>query len=135
MLSIFIYYFILDTIVDLSHNLTINCIFKHPTILFILILHHFFSCFLLGGWLFDFKPLLIIHIITVITTFIYWRKNENLCDLTILVNEKCGWKRDKPFRDLLDVIGLKNMRNWNEYGHYIVIILGGLFSLYKIAIQ
>jgi hypothetical protein len=135
MLSIFIYYFILDTIVDLSHNLTMDCIFKHPAILFVLIFHHFVSCFLLGGWLLDYKPLLMIHIITVITTFIYWRNNENLCDLTIFVNEKCGWKRDKPFRDLLDVVGLKNMRSWNEYGIYILIVLGGLVSLYKIAIQ
>ena len=134
MLLIFIYYFILDTIVDLFHSLTNKCIYKYPTILFVLILHHFLSCFLLGGWLLNYKPLLMIHIITVIVTFIYWRNNENLCDLTIFVNEKCGWKRDKPFRDLLDVVGLKNMRNWNEYGHYIVIVLGGLISLYKIAI-
>ena len=132
MISVFIYYFILDTIVDLFHNLTRNCIYEHPIILFVLILHHFLSCFLLGGWLFDYKPLLIIHIITVITTVIYWRNNDNLCDLTMWVNEQCGWAHKKPFRDLLDVIGLKNVRNWNEYGHYIIILLGGMFSLYKI---
>jgi hypothetical protein len=128
----FIYYFVLNTIFDIFSKDSIICIRNHPKILFILILHHFLSSFLLVGWLLQYKPLLLLHIFVVIGTIIYWRQNENLCGLTTYVNNICGWNQEKPFHDLLDIIGLKKLKSWNEMGHYIFIIIGASISLYKI---
>lgn len=129
---LFIYYFILDTIQDIFSKLTMNCIRAHPHVLPFLILHHFLSGFLLGGWLFNYKPILFLHILVVIGIIIYWRNNNNRCELTIYVNKQCGWNHDKPFNDLLNLIGLKKMKDWNEYYHYLFILLGASISIYKI---
>jgi len=128
----FIYYFLFNTILDVFSPASKNCIQKHPKILFILILHHFLSSFLMVGWLLQFKPLLLLHIFVVIGTIIYWKQNENLCGLTIYVNNICGWNHEKPFHDILDIIRLKKLKVWNEIGHYIFIIIGACISLYKI---
>jgi hypothetical protein len=128
----FIYYFLLDTIFDIFSHHTTTCITNHPHILLILILHHLISSFLLVGWLFNYKSILLLHIFVVIGTIIYWRRNENLCGLTTYVNNICGWDHEKPFHDLLDIIGLKRLKAWNEIGHYIFILVGACISLYKI---
>lgn len=128
----FIYYFILDTILDIFSYNTIQCIKSHPRVLPILIYHHLISCFILAGWLFNFTPILLVHILAVIGTIIYWRYNDNLCDLTVYVNKICGWNEIKPFHDLLDIIGLKRLKTWNELGHYLFILSGACISLYKI---
>ena len=128
----FIYYFLLNTFLDLFSQPSQNCIQNHPRISIILILHHFLSSFLIVGWLLQYKPILLLHIFVVIGTIIYWRQNENLCGLTTYVNKICGWNQEKPFHDVLDIIGLKKIKAWTELGHYIFIIIGASISLYKL---
>lgn len=128
----FIYYFLLNTVLDISNKNTNLCIQKNPSVLFILILHHFLSSFLLVGWLFDLKYILLLHILVVLGIIIYWQSNDNLCGLTTYVNKICGWNEEKPFHDLLDMVGLKKLKGWNEIGHYIFIIVGACISLFKI---
>lgn len=125
-------YFLLDTLLDIFSKDTRSCIYREPSVLVVLILHHLMSCFLLGGWLFKYVSILIVHILVVIGTTIYWCRNQNLCDLTVYVNKRCGWNSNKPFHDLLDMIGLKELPAWNERDHYIFILLGATISLYKI---
>ena len=132
MMIYFLYYFIIDTIVDIIHPITKTCINNNSVVFFILLLHHLISCFLLIGWIFKSKSILLLHILTVVITCIYWFYNRNLCDLTVYVNKKCGWNVDQPFNDLLHFIGIKKVKGWNEFWHYIVIIIGSIISLYKL---
>jgi hypothetical protein len=132
MLIYFIYYFLLDTFLDILHPITNKCINNHPRVFFILLFHHFISCFLLGGWIFNYKPIILLHFISVIFTIIYWFLNKNLCDLTIHVNKICGWDENQSFNDLLNMIGLKQIKSWNEFWHYIIILVGGFISICKL---
>ena len=132
MIFYFLYYFIIDTIVDIIQPITKTCINNNHVVFYILLLHHFISCFLIAGWIFNYKPILLLHFIIVISTIFYWFFNNNLCDLTVYVNKLCGWNENQPFNDLLNVIGLKKIKAWNEFWHYLLIIIGGFVSLYKI---
>lgn len=123
----------LETLVDLLNKHTSKCIInsqKH--ILELLIFHHISSGFLLYGWLFNNKILLSLHIITVLVTAIHWITNNNKCALTVYINNECDWPENKPFHDILDMIGLKQIKSWNELWHYVFIILGMFISVYKL---
>jgi hypothetical protein len=128
----FLYYLLIDTFADLLSPKTLQCIKNNPNVIFFQLLHHIINCFILGAWIFNYKPILIFHIICILFTIVYWFVNKNLCDLTIYVNKICGWNENELFNDLLNIIGLKKIKAWNEIWHYIFIIFGGLISLYKI---
>lgn len=130
---LFLAVLLLEIILDFASRQTSECVQANPTAGWLLLLHHIMSCFLLYGWLFSNSLILLIHVIVVIGTVIYWKNNENMCDLTLRVNEICGWSRDKPFHDLLDISGVKAKPWWNDYGHYIFILIGGIISLWKLA--
>jgi hypothetical protein len=132
MIIYFIFFFIIDTLIDILNPLTLECIKNNASVLLLLIFHHFISCFILLGWIFYSKSVLLLHILTVIFTSIYWFYNKNLCDLTVHVNNKCGWNKNQPFNDILHHIGIKKVRGWNEFWHYIIIIIGSIISLYKL---
>lgn len=132
MLFVFLFIVLLEILLDFTTKPTSLCIKEQPYIIYILTLHHVGNCFLLYAWLFNNKYILLLHIMTVLVTTIYWYFNENRCDITIDVNKLCGWNKDKPFRDLLDMSGLKKVALWNEVWHYLFIIIGGMISLWKI---
>ena len=132
MLNYFFYYFLLDTLVDILHPSSKLCINNNPQVLFILVLHHFINCFLLVGWIFNSKSMLLLHFIIVIGTIIYWGINDHLCDLTVYVNKLCGWDEKQSFNDLLNIIGIKKIKSWNKFWHYLVIAFAACISLYKI---
>lgn len=129
---LFVSIVILEIILDFANRETSECVRSNPIAGWLLIGHHITSCFLLYGWLFSNSFILLTHVLVVLGTIIYWKSNNNLCDMTIYVNEKCGWHRDKPFHDLLDMVGLKDKPMWNELGHYLFIIAGGLISFWKL---
>lgn len=128
---VFVFILLLELLLALSSYQNTPCIHNRE-VLYALILHHIGNCFLLYGWLFSVKWILLLHILTVIGVFVYWKLNDNQCDLTIYINRKCGFPEDKPFHDLLDIIGLKELPMWNEVGHYIFILLGAATSAWKI---
>lgn len=122
---------ILEIVLDFTNKKTYNCINKKPKIAKVLLLHHILNVFLMYGWLFDDKKINVIHILVVIGIIFYWKFNENKCNMTVEVNRECLWNEDEPFNDLLNMIGLKKLPMWNEIIHYLIIIIGGLISLYK----
>lgn len=132
MLIIFIIIVLLEIILDFITEPTASCIKEHHYAIYILITHHIGNCFLLYAWLFSNKYILFLHVVTVLVTIIYWYFNNNRCDITVDVNKICGWHKDKPFRDLLDMSGLKKIALWNEVWHYLFILIGALISSWKI---
>jgi len=129
---LFVGIILLEIILDFANYETSQCINHNPKAGYLLIIHHITSCFLLYGWLFSSKFLLLIHILVVVLTIIYWKSNGDRCDMTLYVNEICEWPPEKPFHDLLDMIGLKQKPMWNELGHYLFIIAGGIISFWKL---
>ena len=69
MIAYFLYYFLLDTTIDMFNPITQVCIKKNPSILFILLLHHFINCFLIVGWIFNYRPILLLHFIRIFINF------------------------------------------------------------------
>lgn len=128
---LFVFILLLELLFAFRNYQTSACI-KNRQVLYALLLHHIGNSFLLYGWLFSNKLLLMLHILTVIGIAIYWKLNNNRCDLTIYINRMCGYPEDRPFHDLLDIIGLKELPMWNELGHYIFIMVGMLVSAWKI---
>ena len=129
---LFVAVLLLEIILDFVSRQTSECVQVNPNAGWLLIFHHITSCFLLYGWLFSNPFILFIHIVIVIGTIIHWKNNENMCYLTVHVNKICDWPREKPFHDLLDMLGIKAKPWWNEYGHYIFILIGGIISLWKL---
>ena len=130
-LYIFLIILSLDIYVDFRRAQTLQCIKSNTNVAYMLLFHHIISTFLLYGWLIDIKPVLLFHIFVVFSTVIYWLFNRNLCDITVYINEKCGWKKDTPFKDILETIGFKSLPYWNNFGHYLFIVIGGFISYYK----
>lgn len=126
---------LLEIILDFSTSDTMICIKNHPKIIFRLALHHIINCFLLYGWILDNPILLLIHILIAISVVIYWLLNSNLCDLTVDVNETCGWKKDSPFKDLLYMSGIKSIPNWNRLWHYVLVLIVASISIYKLSLK
>ena len=128
---VFVFILLLELILAFHNYQTSACI-NNKNVLYALLLHHVGNCFLLYGWIFSIKWILWLHILTVIGIAIYWKLNNNRCDLTIYINRMCGYPEDRPFHDLLDIIGLKELPLWNKVGHYLFILMGGLISIWKI---
>ena len=129
---LFIFILLLEIILDFASSQTTECVVANPKAGWLLIFHHITSVFLLYGWTIPNKLLQLAHVLTVIGTAIYWRSNNNRCELTVHVNDICGWPAEKPFHDLLDMIGLKEKPGWNEWGHYLFIFAGGIISLWRL---
>jgi hypothetical protein len=135
MILFFIYFFILNIILDLQTSKTSLCIVNHPYILIILILHHLINSFILLGCFFNNNLILLFHFIIIIITIIYWIFNKNYCDLTLFVNKICGWEKNVPFNDIFNILGFKKIKKWNEFWHFFIIIIAGIISFSKILIS
>ena len=129
MWRLFVFIISLEIILDILNRTTSKCIQQsRQPILELLIIHHISSGFLLYGWLFNNRILLSLHISTVLLTIMHWMTNNNRCKLTVYINNLCNWSENKPFHDMLDMIGLKSIKSWNELWHYIFIICGHNYS-------
>ena len=132
MWKFFILLIVLEIVLDFNTSQTYQCLIDNHAVILPLIIHHIANGFLLYGWILIHRVFLFAHLIIVIAIIVYWKTNNNRCDLTIYVNRLCHWHKDKPFHDLLDMIGLKSTYLWNEYGHYLFITFGAVISLWKI---
>ena len=47
----------------------------------------------------------------------------------------CGWNETLPFNDIFNIIGLKKIKKWNEFWHYLIIMISGIISFSKIIIK
>lgn len=66
---------------------------------------------------------------------IYWQSNRGFCDVTVYVNEKCGWNKTDLLRDVLYYSGLKQSKIWKDKRlHYVIISLCCSISIYKLNI-
>jgi hypothetical protein len=131
----FIYITLFQIILDFSSSPMSTCIIKHPSIIPIQIYHHLINNFLLFGWLFDKTPVLVFHLLICVSIIIYWMYNSKttkLCFLTVKVNNICGWPIDKPFNDIISLIGLKSVKGWNSFWNYIIVSFIASISVYKI---
>lgn len=135
MWKLFILILLFEIVLNFSMTKTLECIRHHQNVAVLLILHHISNCFLNYGWLFNNRIILIIHVLTCISTLIYWATNSNLCDFTVYVNKICKWNEKAPFNDLLYMSGVKSLPLWNKIWHYIFVILSGTISIYKITLK
>lgn len=126
---------LVEIFLNFTRKNSINCLLKNPFLLAILSFHHITNGFLLYGWLFDNKLILSIHVLFCIWIMIYWQSNRGFCDVTVYVNEKCGWNKTDLLRDVLYYSGLKQSKIWkNKKLHYVIISLCCLISIYKLNI-
>lgn len=132
MWKIFVFIVILEITLDFMISPTIECIKKSPNVGFWVILHHITNCFLLYGWIFNNVLLLKLHIFICLVTTFHWIINSHLCDLTVYVNEACGWEETAPFRDLLYMIGIKTNPYVSIIWYYMLVIFLSFISYYKI---
>ena len=124
---------LLEIILNFTRENAFDCLSKNPFLFSTLALHHVTNGFLLYGWLFNDKPLLILHIIFCIAIMLYWLNNRGFCDVTVYVNEKCGWDKTDHLRDILYYLGLKGSELWkNKNLHYVIISLLCSISIYKL---
>ena len=127
--SIFIILCLLSIWIDFSTKNTNKCVKNDKKLAFIIILHHIFSTFLHFGWIIPNKMILKLYIIIAIFAIINWAIFKN-CQITEYANNRCnGDNKDNKedenvyFQDLVWVFGLKKYDIWNNYLHYIYIIL------------
>ena len=82
MIIYFIYFFLLNVILDIGSSKTNLCISNKPSVFFILLFHHLINSFILLGCISDNLIVLLVHFFTIIITAFYWKYNKNNCDLT-----------------------------------------------------
>lgn len=114
--------------IDFSTKQTNRCIQKNKKIAFIVILHHIFSTFLHFGWMIPNKKILKLYIIISVFSIMNWAIFKR-CQITEYSNNRCNGDKDSNedehiyFQDLVWALGLKKYDLWNNYLHYIYIIL------------
>lgn len=97
---------------------------------FLIILHRFIYVFLFFGWLFPSKIILITYVFFLISIVIYWKVEDDTCDLTKIENEMCQYENYEYF-DYLFQIFQKETAMIIEYvllGSFLLIALWKLFG-------
>lgn len=72
-----------------------------------------------------------ISLFTIVSWVIFGK-----CQVTSYTNELCNENKyknkDKYFQDIIWALGLKKYDEWNNFLHYIYIIIGIMFAYYHI---
>jgi hypothetical protein len=93
-LSIFIILGSIAYILDIStsENLYTKCksLYTQP----LLLIHHIIYIFSLFGWLSNNIYILVLNIITIISLFLHWKINNNLCTWTESIKKDCNIKQN-----------------------------------------
>ena len=136
--KLFIGLIILAILLDILHKQTITCIKNQTSIIkkikvyLILVVHHIINIFANFGWLLNDKRLLMLYIISPIFMLIYWKLNNNKCDLTLIANDMCGWSEDTYFNDFFNILHFKRYESWNNIYHKLFLLFGVCVALYKL---
>jgi hypothetical protein len=94
--------------------------------------HHILDVFLFWSFLFlttQFEHL--VHLLILLGVVIHWFTNNNLCVLTVMMNEECGYPENEWLDSLKNMLGLRNI---NEYFHFIWMLLIALQDVYKLTV-
>ena len=107
------------------------------TLVLIILLHHFYSVFIVCGWILSSKWILILYILLNLITISSWKINNGLCYMTILQNKICNWKIIKSFNNVNDfihkfIIKIFNMDETNYTYLYVYAIITSCIAAYKI---
>jgi hypothetical protein len=97
---IFISLLLISLIRDIRDEKTRECMSANKKILPITLIHHFFSIFVLFGWLLSPISLVKIYAIVTLSTIVYWGV-FGFCHVSKYVNKTCGWDKDKYFNDIV----------------------------------
>lgn len=133
--KLFIGLILLSIVLDITHKKTRKCMStsrQTSKLLFILVLHHILNIFANFGWMLNDKRLLMLYIISPIFMLIYWKLNNNKCDLTVYANKICGWSEDTYFNDFFQLLHFKTYDSWNNIYHKIFLGIGVCIAIYKL---
>ncbi len=97
---------------------------------FLYFIHHLFDVFLFWSPFFLVtRKEFLLHIAIIVLIFIHWLTYDNKCIITVLMNRECGY----PDEEWLDSLkNMLNLREVNEYFHFIWIGLLLAYDIYKI---
>ena len=134
---LFVLLILISIIMDIRDKKTRDCLLqvskeKRIKLISILIFHHIINIFANFGWLFDHPVLLSFYIISPVFMLIYWKMNNNKCDVTLWANKICGWEGDTYFNDLFNIIGLKQYEMWHSFYHKVFLGVGMSIACYKL---
>ena len=100
-----------------------------------LFIHHLSNVFLHFGWLSSDPVILKLYLIAPVVTMAHWIANNNRCMVTEQYNIACNLPKETPFNDLINLVGLKKYKCWNNVGHYLYLILAFFIALIRLKIK
>jgi hypothetical protein len=98
----------------------------------LLFFHHLLNIFANFGWVSTSKPILYLYILAPVVTAVHWLSNNGRCRLTEEYNILTGLPQELPFNDVFNMIGLKKYALWNNFGHYLYLLIFLTVSLFKL---
>lgn len=127
--------FVINLIIDLSSKETRSCFlyntYKFVKLFPIIVFHHILSTFMHYGWLTNDKRILLLYIFANIFILSGWAIHGH-CVMTRYVNRRCGLNKKLPFRDLLWLLGTKDIKVYNDVTlHFILTIMFLCLGIYK----
>ena len=121
---------------DIKSKRMKNCISRNDNIktniLVLLFLHQLLQVFGNFSWLFYNKIILKFYVITIISYVFFMYINKNRCFLTQVINKICNWEDSTHFNDIFQILGFKKYDSWNNFYHYIYLIITIFIAIYKI---
>lgn len=80
---------------------------------YVLFFHHVLNVFAQFGWLSNNKYILYMYLLITIVLILHWYINNNQCIITEYVNDECNIKKYTYFRDLVYLLGIKKIKNYD----------------------
>jgi len=122
-------FFTRETVICIKNQTTF---LKQLKLLFIIGFHHIISIFLIFGWIFYNKNILILYILINIITIVSWMFNKGLCYITVIQNIICNWEEKKPFNHIFSILNIPINENTRIYfKSYTLVCM--LYAIYKIS--
>jgi hypothetical protein len=98
----------------------------------LLFAHNLISAFGNLGWLSANPTTLTVYLMGLLLMVTSWALNGNLCFLTEWHNLACGRPRHHVYNDIFNMIGLKRIKAWNLWGHYLFACATFAYAAYKL---
>jgi hypothetical protein len=142
--DIYVLYFIIilsviTFIIDIRTNNNTECLnrpdnffIKKICICYSLFIHHLLQNFAVFGWLFNNKLILWFYVLIPFLMFIHWKTNNNQCVITQIVNGLCKFADSDYFNGIFNIFHFTDFSIWNNYLHYLYIIITCIIALFKI---
>lgn len=76
---------------------------------YLLFLHHLLTVIIYYGWLSNNKTFLWMYLFVPMIFLLYWKLNNDKCDVSVQFNENCGINKNEFFHDFLYFLGIKHL--------------------------